>query len=448
MCEESGAELRYQYKNFLDALPTDWEKKPISQLGAVVGGGTPSRDVPSFWHGTIPWVTPGEVSGEAAKHLHDTADHISAAGLAGSGANLLPTGSLMVTTRATLGARAINAVPMATNQGFKSVVFRQVQDADYYFHLFEKVKPELVRRGSGTTFLEVSSAEFGAILVPSPLRDEKQQIAEILDTVDTAIQLTQSIIATLKAVKQGLLYDLLTRGIDVNGEIRPPQPEAPNLYQDSPLGWLPKEWEYSKLGTRVLFLGGYGFPERFQNLREEEVPFFKVSDQSTPGNERELRASNNYVSFERAAKQGWKLLPKGGVAFAKVGAALLLNRRRILTQDSLVDNNMMVAVAQDSVQNNWLYWFLNSVDFSRFVQPGALPSVNQAQLSSVPVGFPRPAEQSAISDRLDESDKRLDFEMHELGKLLQLKAGLMDDLLTGRVRVTSLLREELQAGGD
>jgi type I restriction enzyme S subunit len=312
----------------------------------------------------------------------------------------------------------------------------------------ETVGAAAERTAIGTKMPRTSWPHLSGLEVFCPPFPEQERIAQILDNLEIAIQQTDAIIAKLKAVMQSLLHDLLTRGIDVNGEIRPPQPEAPNLYQDSPLGWLPKEWEYSKLGTRVSFLGGYGFPERFQNLREGEVPFFKVSDQSTPGNERELTSSNNYVSFECAANQGWKLLPKGGIAFAKVGAALLLNRRRILTQDSLVDNNMMVAVAQDGVQDNWLYWFLNSVDFSRFVQPGALPSVNQAQLSSIPVGFPRPAEQSAISDRLDESDKRQGFEMQELGKLLQLKAGLMDDLLTGRVRVTSLLREELQAGSD
>ena len=68
-------------------------------------------------------------------------------------------------------------------------------------------------------------------------------IAAVLDTLDTAIHETEAIIAKLKAVKQGLLHDLLTRGIDANGELRPPQAEAPHLYKESPLGWIPKEWD-------------------------------------------------------------------------------------------------------------------------------------------------------------------------------------------------------------
>ncbi len=72
----------------------------------------------------------------------------------------------------------------------------------------------------------------------------------VLDTLDTAIHETEAIIAKLKAVKQGLLHDLLTRGIDANGELRPPQAEAPHLYKQSPLGWIPKEWETSSVVGR------------------------------------------------------------------------------------------------------------------------------------------------------------------------------------------------------
>src|ERR1017187_4075168 len=181
MSELPNTTPRYQYEAFLQQLPAQWEQKEIKQVGLVVGGGTPSREVPSFWRGSIPWVTPGEVSGETLQLLRDTNEHISDSALAGSGANLLPAGSLMVTTRATLGARAINAVPMSTNQGFKSIVFKKPDEASYYFHLFEKLKPELVRRASGTTFLEISGTEFGSIKVPSPPLPEKLLIAQLLD---------------------------------------------------------------------------------------------------------------------------------------------------------------------------------------------------------------------------------------------------------------------------
>lgn len=212
-----GAET--SYSAYLKALPCDWKIAPISQIAKVVGGGTPSRDVATYWNGAIPWVTPGEVSREESIFLSDTRECISAAGLASSGATLLPVGTLMITTRATLGARAISATPMTTNQGFKSLVFADPSDAPFYFYVANKLKPELRRRASGTTFLEVSSSEVSDIRVPVPPKEERTQIAHILDTLDTTIRQTEAIIAKLKQVKQGLLHDLLTRGIAANGEL-------------------------------------------------------------------------------------------------------------------------------------------------------------------------------------------------------------------------------------
>ena len=306
---------------------------------------------------------------------------------------------------------------------------------------------EAERKAIGSTRVRINLSVLKTVGCLAPDLPVQKKITRVLDTIDTAIHKTEVIIAKLKAIKQGLLHDLLTRGVDANGELRPSHAEAPHLYQDSPLGWIPKEWEQTNFGARVGLLGGYGFPERFQSHAEGEMPFFKVSDQSSLGNERELRFANHYVSRDRARKQGWRPLPKDGVAFAKVGAALLLNRRRILAQDSLVDNNMMVAIAVDSLSSRWLYWFLQTVDFGLFVQPGALPSINQGQLSALSVAFPDVEEQDAIAARLDQIDMKAETEQGELRKLVKLKTGLMDDLLTGRVRVTPLLTEATQRQG-
>lgn len=76
----------------------------------------------------------------------------------------------------------------------------------------------------------------------------QKTIANILDTLDIQIRQTEAIIAKLQQVKQGLLHDLLTRGIDENGQLRPPYEQAPELYKASPLGWIPKEWEVRQAG--------------------------------------------------------------------------------------------------------------------------------------------------------------------------------------------------------
>lgn len=251
----------------------------MRDAGRIASGGTPSRDVPGFWSGGIPWVTPGEISTLATKTIDETQETISAAGLAGSGANLLPAGSLLVTSRATLGARAVNKRPMATNQGFKSIVPSRSSNVDFLFHLMDKVRPELVRRASGTTFLEISATEFAVIDLPQPSALEQSKIAAVLDTLDEAIRGTEAVVAKLKAMKQGLLHDLLTRGIDANGDLRPHVTEAPHLYHQTPLGWLPKEWNVVDLQRLIdrnrpiaygILMPGQGYAEG--------VPVVKVRD--------------------------------------------------------------------------------------------------------------------------------------------------------------------------
>ncbi|TWG34760.1 type I restriction enzyme S subunit [Acidovorax delafieldii] len=439
MSETPNVPPRHQYEAFLRQLPADWEQKEITQVGAVVGGGTPSRAVPSFWRGSIPWVTPGEVSGEAAKLLHDTNEHISASGLAGSGANLLPTGSLLVTTRATLGARVINAVPMATNQGFKSIVFKKPEEASYYYHLFEKVKPELVRRASGTTFLEISSAEFASIKVPSPSPSEKMKIAELLDTLDTAIHQTEAIVKKLKQVKQGLLHDLLTRGLDASGELRPDRSEAPDHYQPSPMGWVPKAWSLGSVGAEFdIQLGKMLDAKKNLGVYKSYIGNKAVQWAGIDMSAAQLvkMTRSDLVRFRLA--KGDLLVCEGG----EVGRAAIwedpveecycqkaLHRLRPLRGYS---SHLMLAFLR--------YWTSRDM-LANYVSQTSIAHLTQEKLASVPLPVPDPEEQFAVAERLVAQDAKARSEEQRLAKLKATKAGLLDDLLTGRIRVTPLLAQ-------
>jgi|GEM_PF-292283 Restriction endonuclease S subunits len=447
MSEQSEKLPTHEYQRFLQNLPTDWDRKEIRRLGTVFGGGTPSRDVPSFWRGSIPWVTPGELSGNTTKCLHDTNEHISASGLAGSGANLLPVGSLMVTTRATLGARAINAVPMATNQGFKSIVFKDTADAEFYFHLFDKVQPELMRRASGTTFLEISAAEFSCIEVPSPKSSEKCLIAKVLDTLDIAIHEAEAIIAKLKAVKQGLLHDLLTGGIDANGELRPPQSEAPHLYKQSPLGWIPKEWEEISLGDiarrsgGLLQTGPFGSQLHAHEYTVEGIPVVMPQDM---------------VDGEVSAEQIARITERKASALARHRLKpndVVFSRRGDLSRCVAIDERqagwvcgtgcLLARLPASEVNAHWLALVYQQPVTQSQVMGRAVGStmanLNTSILAAISIARPTVIEQNEIAERIASTSFRIHAEERTLQKLRLEKAGLMDDLLAGRVRVTPLL---------
>lgn len=429
----------HEYQRFLQRLPKDWDRREVRQLGTVIGGGTPSRDVPSFWRGTIPWVTPGEVSGNATKLLYDTNDHISASGLAGSGANLLPAGSLMVTTRATLGARAINAVPMATNQGFKSIVFKQAADSDFYLHLFEKVQPELVRRASGTTFLEISGAEFGGIEVPSPSPSEKRLICEIVDTLDTAIHETEAIIAKLKAVKQGLLHDLLTRGIGANGELRPPESEVPHLYTLSPLGWIPKDWACKSFGG---LCESSAFGPRFpSDAYDENGPLatLRTTDMDDEGN---ISLSTMPRAAIAPSVFADHLLQLGDIVISRSGTCGVTG---VFAGHDIpvVPGAFLIRFRMRDIRLNRFYrrYFNSSLGrpyLERLAVGGVQKNIKGSDVLNLQVPIPSPEEAIGIAERVESMEHDIECNQALLTKLTLQKSGLMDDLLTGRVRVTTL----------
>lgn len=441
MSEPVNKAPRHQYEAFLRQLPADWDHQEITQLGAVVGGGTPSREVPSFWRGPIPWVTPGEVSGEASKLLHDTQEHISPSGLAGSGANLLPAGSLLVTTRATLGARVINAVPMATNQGFKSIVFKKPEEASYYYHLFEKVKPELVRRASGTTFLEISGAEFGSIQLPSPSPEEKLKIAQLLDTLDTAIHQTEAIVEKLKQVKQGLLHDLLARGVDANGELRPSYEEAPELYKESFGRYVPLKWDVATLAQSCsLIRDGTHLPP----VRVSSGPLLlsvrNMKDGKFVLTEQDTRVSE---SFFNQMHRTWSI-QKGDVLLAIVGATIgKIAQVGDMPKFTLQRSVAVLRGKDGKLRNDFMLVYLGSHEFQTAlwgqVNQTAQPGIYLDQLGSINIPLPPDDEQKLIVERLSMAEGRICLEEESLEKLKKQKTGLMDDLLTGRVRVTPLL---------
>ena len=350
----------------------------------------------------------------------------------------------MVTTRATLGARAINGVPMATNQGFKSILFNNPLDADFYFHLFDKVKPELVRRASGTTFLEISGAEFGAIKVPRPTPSEMRLISEIIDTIDTAIHETEAIIAKLKSVKQGLLHDLLTHGIDANGELRASQTDAPHLYKLSALGWIPKEWEVKPLGQIMAEATKNGLykPSQFHGrgplmvqmggLFAGEAADFKTATriQVSPSEMNIFRLSIGDLLFARRS-----------LVFEGAGICVIVRR---LPEPSTFESSIVrVRLKEDTALPEFVCQYLrgevSSAQRRTLIRQVAVSGVSSSDIRQLLIAIPAISEQALIVERQIGIQTQIEHEVSAVSKLRNQKSGLMDDLLTGRVRVTPLL---------
>ncbi len=430
------------YCDLLHNLPHDWEKVTIEELGTIYSGGTPSRDEPSFWNGSIAWVTPGELTTLQGKWITKTREYITESGLLSSSAQLLPKGSLLVTTRATIGYVAIAATAISTNQGFKSLIVNQLAISNFYYHLFKFITPEIKKKSCGSTFPEISRQDFKSILVPQPPLFEQQQIAQILDTIDEAIARTSSLIAKLKQMKAGLLHDLLTRGLDENGKLRDAI-AYPEQFKNSPLEKTPKDWEVTRLSQEINIIHGYAFKgEYFAEQPPGEILL-------VPGNfhrEGGLYFDDNNTKYYQGLIPDGTVLDNGELLIVMTDLSprtLILGRVVLMDLPFRVLHNQRIGKVLLKFPNTWNKKFLMLAMNSNRIRSNIIRSAtgttvrhtSPERIMANIVAKPSIEEQSRIVAILEDHDTRICKEDAYWQKLKLQKQGLMQDLLTGKVRV-------------
>jgi type I restriction enzyme, S subunit len=217
------------------AEPDGWRVVTIHDLADVLGGGTPDTNVPAYWDPPeIHWVTPTDITASAGPVLLRTERFISQAGLKNSSAALLPIGTTLLTSRATVGECRIAGVQVTTNQGFASLVPKEKTDTDFLFYLGQFAKPAFVRLAAGTTFVEVSRREVRRVRVCAPTDpDEMKAIGCALKTVDVAIQAANTELEKANRLKTSLLQQLFTKGL----------PGRHERFKQTKIGEIPKEWD-------------------------------------------------------------------------------------------------------------------------------------------------------------------------------------------------------------
>lgn len=276
-----------------------------------------------------------------------------------------------------------------------------------------------------------------AITVP-PL-PEQRRIAHILSTIDSVIEKTQSAIDKYKAIKQGMLHDLFTRGIDIKtGKLRPRYEAAPELYKKSKLGWIPNEWEVEIFGEQIYLVHGHQF--RDYDFTEFGVPVVKIG-QVKPEN---IDLSNcSYILTNRMEEFKNETIRNGDVLMALTGATLgkacfVSGLSNPVLQNYRVGRFEPI-IAKNDIDKVFLYYILIAgellVQIFTKVNSGAQGNIGKADFEKAIFKKPPFDEQKFIAQRLISIDKKLKSEESYLNKLQMLKSGLMNDLLTGKKRV-------------
>lgn len=268
-----------------------------------------------------------------------------------------------------------------------------------------------------------------------PSLDEQKQIAAFLDhetaKIDALIEKQQRLIELLKEKRQAVISQAVTKGLNPNAPMK-----------DSGVEWqgeVPAHWDVLKLGYLMKLKGGAGFPDSYQSQEGHEIPFYKVGDLARANSESCLTEPLHTVTYETAKELRATIFNTGSIVFAKVGAALLLKRFCTLNKPSCIDNNMMGAEIRSIDLREFLLFVMPLLEFELIVNPGAVPSVNGEQITSILIALPPQDEQIEIVDFLKTSRLKFDHLIRNAEQAISLfqerRTALIAAAVTGKIDV-------------
>ena len=207
-------------------------------------------------------------------------------------------------------------------------------------------------------------------------------------------------------------------------------------YRRTEVGGIPEDWKLGRLSDFGVFRSGSGFPLIYQGLPSGDYPFFKVSDMNNQGNDLSMEIANHWISEDVRKKLGVTKHPAGSIVFAKIGAAIFLERKRLLSRESCIDNNMMTFSLTDhhACQQYFYYLFLH-LELGKYVSTTALPSLSGRPIGAINIPIPPPDEQHAIAEALSDVGALLESLESLIAKKRAIKQATMQQLLTGKTRL-------------
>jgi type I restriction enzyme S subunit len=235
----------------------DSQRLRLKDVANIVGGGTPSTSNAEYWGGNIPWLTPKDLSSNNEVYVAGGERYISKKGLQESSAKLLPTGSVLFSSRAPIGYIAIAKNEIATNQGFKSLKVNNEHNNIYFYYLLKHLTPYIQSIATGSTFKEISGNDLGNIEVDVPSLNIQKKISHCLLTLDKKISNLRAINQTLESIAQAIFKSWFVdfdpvhakqQGVECVGIDKATADLFPASFVESELGLIPKGWEVGTVG--------------------------------------------------------------------------------------------------------------------------------------------------------------------------------------------------------
>ena len=415
MVETMGIKAGYKQTE-VGIIPMDWDVKKLTDLvDKFVNGGTPSTQIAEYWNGNIPWITGADILNQKVAVIRR---YISKEAVKNSSTNIIEKGNLLLVSRTGVGKLSITPFDIAISQDFTGIYVKSSElDTVYLFRYFDFAQKELKTQNQGTSIQGITRETLSSIKIPvPPTKTEQTAIATALNDADALITQLEKLIAKKRAIKQGAMQELLDPM--VNGELRMVNDfNSPLTTQHSP--FLKEGWEMKKLGEVFEITAGGDYRKEFSSNTKDDYHIYPIYSNSLSN-----KGLYGYCTYFSNEPNCVTVTARGTIGyscyrdhnFAAIGRLLVLKPKR-------------------SVDCFYFSEYINSkIEF--VLEVTGVPQLTAPQISQYEVSFPKAkAEQSRIAKILSDMDAEIEALENKLNKYKMIKQGMMQNLLTGRIRL-------------
>lgn len=388
---------------------TEWIECTLDKLGEIVGGATPSTKCEDYYGGSIPWITPKDLSSFKGRYITSGERNITEKGLASCSAQMMPKDAVLFTSRAPIGYVAIASQSVCTNQGFKSIVVNEKADPLFVYYLLKYNKDAIEAMGSGTTFKEVSGKTMRAVKVRIPLDVSYQKrIAAVLDSLDTKIENNERINDNLYAQAKAI-FDNHFINIDA----------------------IPAGWRKGNLLDIANYLNGLAMQKFRPQGHEIGLPVLKIKElrQGSCDDSSELCSSSIKPEY---------IIHNGDVVFSWSGSLLV----DIWCGGTCGLNQHLFKVTSD-VYDKWFYYLWTAHHLARFIAIAAdkattMGHIKREELAKAEILIPCEEDYTSFNSIMQPIFELIISNRIESRKLAALRDELLPKLMTGEIDVSDV----------
>lgn len=373
----------------------EWIVREFRKVGEFIGGGTPSTTKPEYWEGNIQWYTPTEVKNGILKPSIRT---ITKLGLKKSSAKLLPKGTILITTRATIGDVAITLEECTTNQGFQSLIVNKSEVNSFWYYWIIKNKSELIKRATGSTFKEIGKTDIKVIQTLSPEKKEQQKIANCLSSLDEVINAETEKLELLQDHKKGLLQQLFPQ----KGETQPKY-RFPEFRND-------EDWKDKMISELANRFDNLRKPVTASDRKEGTTPYYGAN-----GIQSYIKGYTHNGEYILVAEDGANDLQNYPVQYVN-GKVWVNNHAHVLQGKKAICNNL------------FLMYAIQNLNVEPYLVGGGRAKLNANIMMKINFLVPKLLEQQKIANCLSSVDNLIQAQDQKIEDLQNHKKGLLQQL--------------------